>query len=676
MPKLEHLSDDELDKLYQQSLSKPKLENLSDDELDRLYQGSLQKKSGPGVGERLGKGVIGGTVGVAEAINPLNIPHNLEILGRAPFQDVNQNASLFDRISERFQKAEKSSITPDIGINKVIAPALRAPFTRREGQSLSDAFKSEQASQNEFNSGDIKTGNELAQLGMGVYGLAGLIKGAVKAAPKLAGFAERAVKTVGSKAEEAIKSLSNVSENAVLNAKDPSKLTKAKLLLDKIAGNLPDEVSKAIFERTENVKHLMNNPEKASVMDTVQTIRKNIDDTENLIGSAVGEYKNFLRGKNDIRLDNSPLIDLINSMGNRTRLSGGENIDPADIASLGKYYKLIQNPTKAQKLPRNYITVGDTVKIIDQLDNDLQPFYHGTDTGPRMQNLSALRRAMDAGLEDKFPAFKETKVLYKQFQDNASLIRQKIDSTGAESFLANIYGANKTENRTLLKSLIDQGQESAQSLKNLSRSVKSGDRLNNMRFDKITNTIESAAENVKTKTGQEFLDQIAEKVAARRLNNFGDKDADQLDRLIRDYSKAYEAIGQTVGGAAGAVLGAGMMGAPGAGVGTLAIGSAGKSLGGLYGTVKGKQLFNIDRVLNLIEESKEAPTGLRNIAKNIRFIAQKFDKNMAQKFFDSLPLDRSTLDIITKTGAIVNPIPQLEQTIEFLEPSVITPRRK
>jgi hypothetical protein len=617
------------------------------------------------LGSRAAKFATGAAVGAAEAMNPLNlasIPHVAETLGRAAaLEESDPKLGFLGNIKNRIQKGSEHAFIPDpdLSINRVIAPGIRAaietPFSEK---SLSENFKSEQESQNRFNSGDLKTGNDLAQTAAGLYGLASLTKSAVKTAPKLAGFAESAIKTVGSKADEAMKSLQSITESSTLNAQDPSKLVKAKLLLDKIAGNLPDEVSKAIFARTEQVKQLMNNPEKASVFETAKEIRSHVDNTENLIGGAVGEYKEFLRHKNDIRLDNAPLVEMIEGFKQKNTLGSGETLSPSANASLDNVERLISNPTPATRTPRNYITVGDTVKIMDQLDAELQPYYNGTDRSPAMLNKLRLRQAMDGALEDKFPAFKETKILYKQFQDNATLIRSRIDNTNAESFLSNIYGANKTENRALLKSLVDQGQEAAASLQRLSKTVKSGDSATNMRFTAITDGIESAAEKVKVRSGQEFLDQIADKVAARRLKSFGDKDADELDRLIRDYAKYYETYGKTIGGAAGSILGAKTAGIAGAGMGSIIGGSFGGSVGNLYGTAKGKQIFNVDRVFALIQESKESPKSLRKIAQDAQFLANKFDKNIASKFIETIPMDQKSLEFLLKASAATNVINQ------------------
>jgi hypothetical protein len=318
-------------------------------ELKALAQMSSAKPAEDSMGSKALQLGAGAAIGTAEAINPLNIPHNAEVLIRAPFQEVDQTKGFMQRLGERFQKAEANSVSPDLGVNKFIAPAIRAAADTvmsgegpLGGKSFSENFKDEQRIQQAVQSGLYQTGNDIAQTAAGVYGLASLAKSAFNTVPKIAGFAETALSKAGTLSENTIKSLSNVAEDAVLNAKDPSKLVKAKTLLDKIAGGIPEEVTKAIFERTDRVRDLMKNPQNASVFQTVNDIRSHIDNTENLLTSSLHSFKDFLRTKNDIRLQNAPLLDLIDGFKGNMKLASGNVINQSDQRVLDGFKTLIQ----------------------------------------------------------------------------------------------------------------------------------------------------------------------------------------------------------------------------------------------------------------------------------------------------------------------------------------------
>src|SRR3954468_10060461 len=91
MPDLSQMSDEDLLKLHQSYQAQPSvapaampttgLEHLSDDELLKMYHGAQPNNS-----EQQPNAVrvpLGIAQGVAEAMNPVNIPHNMEVMYRA-----------------------------------------------------------------------------------------------------------------------------------------------------------------------------------------------------------------------------------------------------------------------------------------------------------------------------------------------------------------------------------------------------------------------------------------------------------------------------------------------------------------------------------------------------------------------------------------------------------------
>jgi hypothetical protein len=112
MKDLSKLSDEDLLKLAQQEEQKAPsvdLKQLSDDELLQLAaeEESMLSK----VGKTAGKLAGGVGMGIAEAVNPLAIPHGIETLVRAPFETTPEGTPFYKKPIVALEQASKNSFT-------------------------------------------------------------------------------------------------------------------------------------------------------------------------------------------------------------------------------------------------------------------------------------------------------------------------------------------------------------------------------------------------------------------------------------------------------------------------------------------------------------------------------------------------------------------------------------
>lgn len=616
-----------------------------------LIQSAVNKSEDPGLLAKIGRGIVGFTVGVAENANILNLPRSLEVLGRAAF--IPQEGT--NGVADEIKVAEQNAVMPDLSLSKV-APMARAGARMAgkmitgempTGEEVSSVLREENKAQEDFNKWTPKGSQEGGQIFSALVGLASLGK-------SLGGMLKG----------EGVFGLSKEAKAAAEKLKATENLQSAKDSLKDIVGKLQPEIEKAIVERTSDVQKAMQDPNNAgSLFKSVQDLRSHIDGTQDLIGKSVGTLRNAIASENNVKLDTTPLLQMLSRAEGDVKLASGNVLSNKDLGLINKYSNFLANPTEVKKIPRNYITLGDTSRIIDQLDSDLSGFYSGKETSATLRNLKGLRDELDATLANQIPAYKETKVLYDGFINTAGQIRRTMDSTNAESFLNNLFGQSKTETRFLLEDLANQGQEAAASLKQLSTSVKSGSSDRNLKIGKAIDSIYEAADKTSFKAGKQFLEDIANKIAARKLNGSPDVVQDQIRSLTNNFVNLKTSEGQTVGAIIGSVVGGtgGMKSIIGGPVGTGIGALIGKQVGGTIGKTiamnKAKDLYNVDNIIQRIVESKNATEKLKDVASSADFISKNVSPEDAKSFFELIrlaPKDSEALRNILFSVPVVN----------------------
>ena len=132
------------------------------------------KESIPEVGKQL----AGVAIGATEAVNPLNIPRGIEILGRAALTESGGPI-------ERLKKAGESAVLPELRIQETIAPGIRAgargikSIVTGESPEFSKKFQEEKEVQKPFQE-EVSTAQGATELGFGLYSLASLGRQALK----------------------------------------------------------------------------------------------------------------------------------------------------------------------------------------------------------------------------------------------------------------------------------------------------------------------------------------------------------------------------------------------------------------------------------------------------------------------------------------------------------------
>lgn len=627
-------------------------------------------------GESFVKGAVGVATGVGEAMNPLAIPNSLEVLARAPFQDVDQSKDFTSRIGERFEKARKSAWLPEARIEQ-IAPGIRTGV-RAVGQlatgeipKLGSIYSEEVGKQEAFKESLPAGSQEAGEIGTGLLSLGMLAKQGITAIKTLAGKA-KGLKPPADIVKRADEALSNL---GAIERKGPQKV------LREMTGPLPVEIENAIINRTSNVQAILNDPNaKNSVFESVEGLRKNLADAKELIGQSVGNFRRLLGQNNTTKFETDAVLDLLKQAKNDIKTASGNIVaDAGDVNLINKYETLLKNPTLKTKEARNFITVGDTIKIIDQLDADLQPFYTGKKYSVTLKNLSDLRKAMDGDLAQMYVPYKQVKGLYEQHLDSVNKIDSKIKSTGAESFLSNLYGANKTEAQLLVQDAIKQGNEAAKSLTELSKDITTGTRTLNKRAMDLVTQIREQAASVKMPDAKVFMDDLADKLAARRLTSLSDKDADEIQRLVNAYVGPRKAIAAGAGGTVLAALGLKLGGYGGGAVGGYLGSKVAGGLADISLTAKAKRTYDLQNVLNRIQESKSAPGDLKKFITDSKIILEKFGDDTYQKFLNAVHLKKEWANAIGQVAPAANlpkPLGTKDQTIEFKEPSLVIPRAK
>jgi hypothetical protein len=619
----------------------------------------------------IGKAGAGVATGVGEAMNPLAIPNSLEVLGRAAFSESGG-------VGKRMEDARKNAVLPEMRIEQ-LAPIVRtgvgalSDLATLNPSNIPKRYEDEKAAQKQYNEEFLPSGSAATgEIGVGVISLAQLASQAPKLAKNISSVFS------GKKSQAVSKAIQNADEaftNMGAGVTGPQKILRE---MTAAGDGLSPNLEKAILERPGNVKKILNQGGD-KVFDSVETFRKSVNTTYELLTETLGDFRKLLGSNNKTKFDTAPLGQIIKQSFDDIRLNHGVNIaDSRDVKMIEKYQNALLNPGRGKQAGRiEEVTVSDTIKIIDQLDADLQPLYKGEKVTPTLRNMKRLRDEMDAGLANMFPAYKEAKTLFSGFEGTYQKLRPRIENTGAEGFLGNLFGRNKTEMQMLTESVLKQGKEAAAGLQELSKKFSTGTKSFDSKGAQLVKQIKETASKVELPEAKAFFDDLADKLAARKLNTLSDPQADEINRLVQQYVNPRVLGVQGAAGTVGGFLGL-QVGGPAAGL----IGGWGaqKVAGSIATTVltnKAKKMYNIRNVLSRIEDAKETPGTLKKFAEDAKKLGSIVGDDLMEKFLLAVPMNRDWINAIAKTGAAANLASgkPVTETIEFEQGSEIRPRR-
>lgn len=123
----------------------------------------------PGVPEALktptsrAKAALGFAEGVGEVMNPVSIPHNLEVMGRASFQESSDpNKGFFENIIQRMGNAEKNSVIPKGDVTQIAAGVRTLGALPFSNKSIKDIYQDELKSQDNYEKNFLPAGSKAA----------------------------------------------------------------------------------------------------------------------------------------------------------------------------------------------------------------------------------------------------------------------------------------------------------------------------------------------------------------------------------------------------------------------------------------------------------------------------------------------------------------------------------
>jgi hypothetical protein len=766
MKDLSKLSDEDLLKLAQQEEQKAPsvdLKQLSDDELLQLAaeEESMLSK----VGKTAGKLAGGVGMGIAEAVNPLAIPHGIETLVRAPFETTPEGTPFYKQPIVALEQASKNSFTAPNRLDDVavaLRTAGRGLYNTVTGgdQKLTDIYDQERYGQEKvFDDTAFQIGKTSGELGTAIVSLGSAAKGGIvglrELTPKVA---DKIMKLRGLKDIPIAEKL-NVAGKKSLDIVDsgleklgllerPQTYSKqAQELTKDLLGQVTPEVADAIFTRSDKVEQALNGgPQSRELFSDVKKLRDHIDATQENMGDLIEGYKTLIRSNTETSVPTRGYVQMLSKSRNGLKLESGQTVlKPGDAEVLAKYRAMLLGPKKVRELVKSDIleggsfdemlslmtpqqknatinmllqdipadkvintkelSVSDVSKIIDSMDDDLKGFYKGNSdkvSGQVLSKLAQIRSELKGHLHNLVPGYGDADGLYKNYIETANSIRSKIDGLQGESFLANIFGQNKSEARELFTDLVNQGKlfsEAAKKIdshpvgltfKDLGEADKAVDLINKIRTN---------AEKAQFKPAQDFLNDIATKIAARQLHDSSvgtmrDVRADRIRELVQRYTnervKKGEAIGATIGGlfSGSGSLGVGLFTgqSPGSLMTSLGLTSAGgaytgSKIGGLLSAIgaekKAEALYDPARIFDLIRKSKGMSEKAKSVADDFDFIRKTFGADSANKFLNMIPLTADVQKDIANTMLKVGIGGSgLSNTINFEEGSTITPRKK
>lgn len=583
-------------------------------------------------GEKAGNFAIGVPIGVAEAVNPLSLPHNIEALGRgigitAGKLAVGEGFHPLDSLAE----AEKQTAVPSVGIQEKIAPAIRTgvrSFAEMVGGNLpnvSETFAQEQERQKALSENpSVQAGETTGEVGTAVLSLAQMAK---SAGPALKGAMDKLNKL-------------KVSQDVLSTGIGPQQFKESLDMQRRLLGDLGPELKKALFERPQEIKKLIESG-GSNTLDTVNKVRDQLSTNKKVLGEAVGALRNAVTSDSPEVYDPSAITKSIQDLLQGSKFSGGAStLEGREIGTLNKFSQLASNNGKP-------LTTKDASILISKLDDylDSQGYWMGEGRNRVNNALYGIRDAIDSEISARYPAYKEVKLRYSDFLKDYEKVQPRIENLSAEGTFNNMFGANKTEQREVIKGLMDRGKETADAFKNAvmdSKNISGG----SQKYNDAVVKLREMADQLKTKSGQDLMNELANKAVARKLSNLADKDADELRSLVNTYvdlnvAKTKAAAGG-VGGSVLGYIGYKLGGATGAAAGGYIGGKGAASLAEAVAkpifTKKAESLFSVERLLDTISKEKQKAPLAAKFASDVISVSKKLGPDSANAFLNAVTM--------------------------------------
>lgn len=601
----------------------------------------------------LSKVAAGTAYGAMEFFNPLSAPHGIEATVRAFGQEADPNKGFFGRIAERMQKGSEQSVTAPATLHQ-IAPIVtsigkkgwaeaKELFGGQKAPSLVDFYDAEKAKVEQIVTDPVvATSQGATEMAGAILTGVSALKNVAQNAPK---FAQKVTQLKGLRAIE----------DAPKVPFDLKTFKESKSLQRQILGDLPKELEHSLYNNTAEVKRLLDGPQEGrSVMSTVSKIRESLSTNKEMLGEAIREFRYGLISERPDLFDSRTAQKSFQGFLNNQRLSGGTStLTPKEANQAETIMTMLRNPKGAR--PTNQLDTRDAIKIIDNIDDYLkgQGFYEGKNVTTFNQNVSQLRQAMDAELANMYPAFKEVKGRYEYFLNNYQSLQSKIDGMGAESFVANLYGKNKTEVRQLLEDALKNGTETKDAFKNAIKDSQNISGISQANNDVLAK-MRDRAEKIQFPEGKALMQEIADKSMARKLAEVSDPALDKLQRLQEVYLQGkmkateglYGKVGAGIGGVsgylAGKVTGSPTMGATGGMMlgnwlsQSFSKASIAKNLPKWQ--AEAESAYSVERLLDTISKDKRAAEASRKLAGDMTWVFKTFGPESGMAFLNKIGL--------------------------------------
>lgn len=565
----------------------------------------------------------GVAAGVAEMGNPLAIPHSLETLARAPFQDVNPNQGFFGRLSERLQKASDASVTNPMDIDTVDrvantlikggSNAVSSFVNKMSGgedtpqPSLADIYDQEAAHQAQGEAGTgFQQGKTTGQLGALVYG-------GVQAVSALKGLAGNLL---------ALKGTAAMDEAAQAGALNPEKYLEAKQLQKDLIGDLPSEMQDHLFKTdTSDIDAMLKGgPDARATLPIAEKIQNQFQTSKDFLVQAVGDLRSAMINDNNIQFDTTFAQKALDDIQNKYSFSGGRSaLDSGQQSILTGLKSDLQNasPITPGEAPEasNLFTARDADTMIKKLDGILQPYYEARSNGqapdPFLSSLSDLRQGIDGEIANLYPQFKQAKTGLSNFLQAYEPFQNSLGDNKAEGFVARLFGPNKGQLRSNFQDLLDKGKEAIDGFKDIEIGADTGDLAQNENFSNAVQAIKDKAQSINLPNSDQVVNEIINRKIASELAGLKDVNEDVKQRLIDQYisensggvfPKVAKVVGALGGGAIGNILGERTGGAI---IGGDILQGLAEKIQGLSAGKNAKQYFTPKNLIDLIQQAKQ-----------------------------------------------------------------------
>jgi len=396
----------------------------------------------------------------------------------------------------------------------------------------------------------------------------------------------------------------------------------------------------AIIKRPEAVAQLVKQNGDLSINDVAIKLKDEIETISTELGKRVGTFREAASADTTTRIaipqEVSEMLSLIRqrtTFANPTRQTGkavsigerlAQNTDEATSILPGDIQKRLMMSERAAKL--GVTNPNQAMVWVDMLDDIIDYANSGKPGSTSIKNANALLMRVRGTIKnalrsssDQAEAWAAADDAFSGFIGEAGPLIRRLETDGADSLVANLFGQNKTPIRMRLEKALDY-------------------------MEKIDPTARGA--------GNAFFARLADIKAAGRIQDvqmqINDPIQDNINRIVSKYRNAGKSIGRgvgfsTMGGAArlsgadttlsGAAAGGGWWG--------------GEAIGGMVGEAVGKRIADPMRVINAAIKSKQLSKSAMELAKDLEYVTKTFGPAGAIAFFD-----------------IVGPIPAVKELVE------------